>query len=300
MKKFKVTSMICGGILSLTGSSLLAQQSSSSTIPNSSSSSSQSSSGNLGSQSSSGNLGSSSSSTYGSSSGAMHSGRNVRLSEIMHATVQSQDGKTLGHIRDVLVDPQSGRIEFAVLSPSGAGGAYDATASGHETSTSSRDATVPSSRSSVSGTSSGAYTSSMTGKLIPVPWQLFSQSLQSGFSSSTLGSSSTSSSATSSMGSHNLVVNIDESKLTSAPSIEGSDWSQLQGGSLNQRIYSHFGVDRSSAYGTSGSNVSGGTGSSFDRSNSQGTSSGSRGTSGQGSSSDSSSTTSPRSSSTDK
>jgi len=136
----------------------------------------------------------------------------------------------------------------------------------------------------------------MTGKLIPVPWQLFSQSLQGGVS----GSSSTSSStlgSSSSMGSPNLVLNIDESKLTSAPSIDASDWNQLQGGSLDQRIFSHFGVDRSSGYGTSGSSVSGGTGSSSDHSNSQGTSSGSRGTSGQGSSSsDSSSTTSPQSS----
>lgn len=295
MKNVKVTSLICGGILSLTGSSLLAQQSST-TDPSSSratsgvGSSSQSSSTQGSSSQSGSTLGSSSSlgsssGAYGASSSSMHSGRDVRLSQIMNQSVRSQDGKTLGNIQDVLVDPQTGRIQFAILSLSSAGGASDTSTSGRET--------VPSSRSSVSGTPGSSSYSTMTGKLIPVPWQLLSQGLNS--SSSVAGSSTSSSTlgSSSSMGNPNLVLNLDESKLRSAPSFDASDWNQLQGGSLDQRIYSHFGVDRSSAYGTSGSSISGGAGSSSDRSG--------QGSSSQGSSSspdrNSSSSTSPQGSS---
>jgi sporulation protein YlmC with PRC-barrel domain len=303
MKNVKVTSLICGGILSLTGSSLLAQQSST-TDPSSSratsgvGSSSQSSSTQGSSSQSGSTLGSSSSlgsssGAYGASSSSMHSGRDVRLSQIMNQSVRSQDGKTLGNIQDVLVDPQTGRIQFAILSLSSAGGASDTSTSGRET--------VPSSRSSVSGTPGSSSYSTMTGKLIPVPWQLLSQGLNSSSSVAGSSTSSTSSStlgSSSSMGTPNLVLNLDESKLRSAPSFDASDWNQLQGGSLDQRIYSHFGVDRSSAYGTSGSSISGGAGSSSDRS---GQGSSSQGSSSQGSSSspdrNSSSSTSPQGSS---
>jgi hypothetical protein len=83
---------------------------------------------------------------------------------------------------------------------------------------------------------------------------MFSQS----WSSSSGQSSTTSSSVTSSaMGAHNLVLNIDESKLRTAPSFDASDWNQLQTGTLDQRVYSHFGVDRSSAIGTPGASISG-------------------------------------------
>jgi len=171
----------------------------------------------------------------------MHSGNEVRLSQIMSASVQSHEGKTLGHIRDFTLDPQSGRIDFAILSLASEGGASDTATSGRET--------VPSSRSSVSGTPSSTSGYTTTGKLIPVPWQLFSQSWNSSrFSSS---SSSTFASA------QPLVLNIDESKLRSAPSFDASNWNELQGGTFDQRVYSYFGVDRSSAVGTSGSSISG-------------------------------------------
>jgi sporulation protein YlmC with PRC-barrel domain len=231
MKNLKLTSLICGGVLSLAGSPLLAQTSP--TDPNSPAqlpSSSQSSSGISGQNSA---LGAS------STGNAMHSGSNVRLSQIMNASVQSQDGKMLGHVRDFTLDPQSGRIEFAILSLAGVS----------ETAPSSRE-TLPSSRSSVNGTKSTSGYTAM-GKLIPVPWNLFSQS----WSSSQTGSS-TSSVTGSSIG-QPLVLNIDESKLRSAPSFDASNWNELQGGILDQRVYSFFGVDRSSATGTSGSTISG-------------------------------------------
>jgi sporulation protein YlmC with PRC-barrel domain len=177
----------------------------------------------------------------------MSSDNNVRLSQLMSANVQSKEGKTLGHIRDFTVEPQSGRIEFAILSLAPSGGAVDTSTSGRET--------VPSSRSSVTGTPSSIAGATLTGKLIPVPWQLFSQSWsgsQAGISvtpGSTIGSSS--------MTARNLVLNIDESKLQSAPSFDASNWNDLQGGTLDERVYSYFGVDRSSATGTPGSSISG-------------------------------------------
>jgi len=194
----------------------------------------------------------------------MHSGNNVRLSQIMHSSVQSQEGKTLGHIRDLTVDPQSGRIEFAILSLGTAGAASDTSTSGRET--------VPSSRSSVSGTPSSASGYTTTGKLIPVPWQLFSHSWNNSQSSS----STSSSSGSSAMAGQNLVLNIDESKLQSAPSFDASNWNELQGGTFDQRVFSYFGVDRSSAYGTSGSSSisgHGASGSSSSSSSPQGSSS---------------------------
>jgi sporulation protein YlmC with PRC-barrel domain len=169
----------------------------------------------------------------------MQSGNSVRLSELMHGSVQSKDGKTLGQIRDLVVNPQSGQIEFAILSLSSVGGVSDTSTSGRET--------VPSNRSSNVGTPSVTSTAAGTGKLIPVPWQLFDQSHGA---SQSIGTSTA-------MGSQRLVLNIDESKLRTAPSFDAGQWNQFQTGNLDQRIYSHFGVDRSSATGTPGSSVTG-------------------------------------------
>ncbi|MHC1766624.1 MAG: PRC-barrel domain-containing protein [Verrucomicrobiia bacterium] len=271
MKSLRLTSLLCGGVLSLTATNALAQQPSSSQpgstqLPSTSQSSQsqygQSSQGQAGqSQYGQGSQGQSSrtpgqgqSSTLGQGtsgigqsssalgSGAMQSDNAVRLSELMRANVQSQEGKTLGNIRDITVDPQSGRIEFAILSLSSAGAATDTSTSGRET--------VPSSRSSTAGTPS-VTAGATSGKLIPVPWQLFSQSrssLQQG-ASTTPGAGS--------MGSQNLVLNVDESKLRTAPSFDAGNWNQLQTGALSQRVYSHFGVDESSAIGTPGSSIRG-------------------------------------------
>jgi len=249
MKHLQISSLICGGILSISSSALLAQQPSSSgqsstTIPSSSASQSSST---LDQNSSSSSLGSSSSYSHSS----MGSGQNVRLSNLMTATVQSTSGKTLGHVRDLVIDPQSGRVQFAILALSNAGGVADTSTSGRET--------VPSTRSSSSGIPSSAVGSSLTGKLIPVPWQLFSHSFTgSTTSSSTYGT-------TGSTMSQPLVLNIDESKLQNAPSFEASNWNELQSGTFDQRVYSHFGVDRNWGTGTSGSSISGqGTSGNYD------------------------------------
>lgn len=291
MKNVKLTSLICGGVLSLAGTSALAQQSSTgnpnTTSPSASGqpSSSQSSSSTLG-QSRAGTSGQSTSSTLGgvgasaTTSGSMDSSSNLRLSEIMNKPVQSQEGKTLGYIRDLTVNPQSGQIEFAVLSLSASSGLTPGGTSAADTSTSGRE-TAPSSRSSVSGIPASTTTAGMTGKLIPVPWQLFSQSWNGSGRTSTSGTSVAGTTG-SGMGG-NLTLNIDESKLRSAPSFDSSNWNQIQGGTLDQRVYSYFGVNRASGIGTPGSSIRGqGTSGSHDQTLPQGSTS--RGVSPQGSS----------------
>ena len=63
-----------------------------------------------------------SSSPYGSATGlsptgsSMSSQKPERLSQIMGATVKGQTGDTLGQINDFIVNPASGRIQFAILS----------------------------------------------------------------------------------------------------------------------------------------------------------------------------------------
>ncbi|MDB6111056.1 MAG: photosystem reaction center subunit [Pedosphaera sp.] len=96
----------------LTGS-LIARQSSGS----SGSSSDPSSSGSSSSGSSASPYGSSSSSSGLSPTGSsMSSQKPERLSQIMGATVKGQTGETLGQINDFVVNPASGRIQFAVIS----------------------------------------------------------------------------------------------------------------------------------------------------------------------------------------
>jgi sporulation protein YlmC with PRC-barrel domain len=170
-----------------------------------------------------------------------HAGNAVRLSQILNSSVRSSDGKTLGSLRDVTVDPQSGRIEFAILALPSAGAS--------DTSASSRE-TVPSSRSSNLGTP-GLGSATATGKLIPVPWQLFSQS----WSGNQTGAGTTA--IPGAMGARNLTLNIDEARLRTAPSFEAGNWNELEQGALNERVYSFYGVDRTSSMGTPGQSLSG-------------------------------------------
>jgi sporulation protein YlmC with PRC-barrel domain len=290
MNKVKVTSLICGGMISLAGPTLLGQSSSTSPGQTSSSSLGQSSTSSTHDQGSSSTLGSSS--AYG-----MHSGQHLRLSELMHAPVQGKDGKQLGHIRDFTIDPQSGRIQFAILSLGAASGTTSGSTigttgtSGSTTGTSSsttRSATDLSQSSS--GLASGTTGYGATGKLIPVPWQLFSESW-TGTSSSRYGSSSTTGTAgtagttgaVGTMGTPTLTLNVDETKLESAPSFQAGNWSELQQSTFAHQVYSHFGVSSSSATGMPGSSISGeGTSGSrsYGGSSTHGSSSGTSGTSG--------------------
>src|ERR1041385_6480911 len=69
---------------------------------------------------------SSSSGTYSSSSASSyssHTGKPVRLSKLMNQSVKNQQGESLGQVQDIIVDPDSGQLQFIVLSlsPSAAG-----------------------------------------------------------------------------------------------------------------------------------------------------------------------------------
>ncbi|MDB6017957.1 MAG: photosystem reaction center subunit [Pedosphaera sp.] len=59
---------------------------------------------------------SSSSSGMLSPTGAASSQKPERLSQVMGATVKSSSGETLGQINDFVVNPASGRIQFAIIS----------------------------------------------------------------------------------------------------------------------------------------------------------------------------------------
>src|SRR5207247_7079905 len=51
--------------------------------------------------------------------GMMRGGQDIQASKLMGAQVKSSTGETLGTINDFVVNPQFGRIEFAVLSVTG-------------------------------------------------------------------------------------------------------------------------------------------------------------------------------------
>ena len=182
----------------------------------------------------------------GASSGSqsMHP---LRGSQLMGTPVQGSNGQRLGQIRDLLVDPQSGRIEFAVLSASG----MDSTTTRSQSST------------ALPGASSTANAlGAMSGKLIPVPWQLFGQNFTNS-ASSNAGTSSSTHPGQGISSPMTLTLNVDHSRLQTAPSFDGSDWSSVYGADFGQRAYTHYGLDwngRNSASGTSGSGINTGTG----------------------------------------
>ena len=214
------------------------------------------------SQSQQGQYGTQSSSRYG-----MSSQQSLRVSQqVIGAQVKSQDGQQLGQVEDLIVNPQSGRLEFAViskgeklhpipfqlLSPEGQGSSSASTSG----STSGTSSTSPS-------TSTSTDTSTSTSP------------------SSRLGQ-------TSSQGKVTFTAKIESSKLEQAPSFSKTQWPQMSQ-SWSQQIYSHYGV-QPEAVGSPGSS------SDSLRSGSQ---QGSQGSSSPSSSSTSGSESSSKSSSSD-
>ena len=76
----------------------------------------------------------------------------VRLTKLINSPLKSQSGENLGQVQDLIVDPVTGQVQFAVVSP-GAG----------STSTTS----------GIGTTSTGATTD---GQFVAIPWQLVSSS----------------------------------------------------------------------------------------------------------------------------
>lgn len=168
----------------------------------------------------------------GSSSGAYHStsashmgGKSTRLSKLMHTNIKGQSGESLGQVQDLIIDADSGQIQFVVLSPSGA-------SAGAPGSSSSTTSGVGTSATTGTADASGIGSTSRygaSGSLVAVPWRLMTQS-----------------------GMDQFTLNVDPTKLQSAPSFSASSWPTMDS-SWSQRVYSHFGVDANSATGAPGS-----------------------------------------------
>ena len=172
-----------------------------------------------------------------SSQSGFHSGRQyggagrmghqeVRASKLMGAEVKSSQDQSLGTINDVIFNPASGRIDFAVISLS------SSSSSGAITST-------PGTTSSTTSTTPGSTTTSSAGKLVAVPWMLLRPAGGQGASTTTSTTETQQS----------FTFSGDTSKLQSAPSFDQSNWPDITQFSWRQGIYSHFGMTPGSATG---------------------------------------------------
>ena len=154
-------------------------------------------------------------------------GQEVRVSQAMNAQVKSNQGQDLGTINDLIFNPSSGRIDFAVIS----------------TTSSSGSASTPKPDSTTSSTttpadSAATSSSSASGKLVAVPWTL----LRSSGVSSSVASAATPSQ-------HAFMFVGDSSKLQTAPSFDQSNWPDISQYTWRQSIYTHFGLTSGSATG---------------------------------------------------
>lgn len=169
----------------------------------------------------------------------------LRASKLMGAEVKTSSGESLGRIEDVIVNPASGRIDFAVISYSTSGDNSAAGLSGSSTA------------------STTATTSSNSGeKLVPLPWTMIRAS----------GAGATTSSGEQPA----FVFNGDKSRLQGAPSFDRNSWPDVSQSDWNQRITTYFGAQGSATGGaTSPGGVSTGESSTGDNgtgtSNSQST-----------------------------
>ena len=169
----------------------------------------------------------------------MHGQQSLRVSQqIINAQVKTQDGQQLGQIEDLIANPQTGKIEFAVISkgdklcpipmqllqpqPGGAQGSSSSSTSGSTSGTSSTETTPGASSTSPSTSSSSSPTLSRSG----------SQGQKVTF-----------------------VAQVDRSKLEQAPSFSRTQWPEMSA-SWSQQVYSHFGVQPEAAGGTSSSSSS--------------------------------------------
>ena len=189
-----------------------------------SSSSQRSSQGGLGSQSQSQRSTSYSSSMHGQQ-------QSLRVSQqIINAQVKTQDGQQLGQIEDLIANPQTGKIEFAVVSKG------DKLCPIPMQLLQPQQGAQGSSSTSTSGTTSGTSTIETT--------------------PGTPGTSSSSSPSYSRSGAQGQKVTftaqVDRSKLEQAPSFSRTQWPEISQ-TWSQQVYSHFGVQPEAAGGTSSS-----------------------------------------------
>lgn len=143
----------------------------------------------------------------------------VRGSQLTGAQITSSSGSQIGAISDTIVNPASGRLEFAVISLNAGAGATSA-----GTASSSSGATTP------TGTSSS--TSGAAGKQVAVPWMLLRSSSSAGTPSATGTSTSTQQPS--------FVFTGDASKLESAPNFDAN--TDLTQPNWRQSVFSYFGL----------------------------------------------------------
>jgi sporulation protein YlmC with PRC-barrel domain len=172
----------------------------------------------------------------------------VRGSKLMQAEVQDSSGQKVGRIEDVIINPTSGKIDFAVISRSNMGGASSPSRSSSGAYGSTGESQSQSSESGATSPESSA-TSKNTGKLIPVPWAMLQPSSSSG---STAGSAL--------YGQQSFTLNIDQSKLDQAPSISRGNWSEITQPNWRERINSYFGQSTGGAESPSGTEQGTGSG----------------------------------------
>ena len=183
--------------------------------------------------------GQSSSSTLSATGrGAGYAGQqqHFRSTKIVNAQVKSSSGEDVGRIEDVVINPSSGRIDFAIISAesklvpvpwqllSVSGGA-------------SAQGSTPSSSSTTSGTSTSTDPSSTRPGATP--------------SATSPSSSGVYASASAAGGQPTFTLNADKSKLQAAPSFDRSRWPEMSA-SWSQRVYSHFGVQPEAGVGGTG------------------------------------------------
>jgi sporulation protein YlmC with PRC-barrel domain len=209
----------------------------------------------------------------------------IRASQLMGANLTGSSGETLGTISDTIINPASGRIDFAVISlnssgsssgssttPGGASSGSSATPGSSSSSGSSGSSSLGSSSSSGGSTSSGGSFSGLSstsgsslssagGKQVAVPWMLLRPSSSASSSSSTTGVTS---------GQQSFVFSGDASKLQSAPNFDPN--TDLTQPGWRQSVFSYFGLS-SGGTATGAAETPGGTSSSSGGSSSPGSSS---------------------------
>lgn len=181
-----------------------------------------------------------------SATGRSSMDRSVRASQLRGASIQDSSGARIGQIQDIIVNPASGRIDFAVISLSGQGSASSPSGSSYGSSSQNQQygnqatAGTGSSTATNSGTeySSSTSTAASSGKMIPVPWSLLKPASESDqYASSSSGARPS------------FTLNVDQSKLSEAPTIDRGSWAEVGQSEWRQRIYSYYGVSESATGG---------------------------------------------------
>lgn len=156
--------------------------------------------------------------------------------------MQDSSGAQIGQIQDLIVNPSSGRIDFAVITLSGQGGASSPSGSSYGNSQNQKfgnqaTAGTGSSTATSSATeeSTASVNTSSSGKMVPVPWSLLKPA------------SGSEQYASGSRAPQSFTLNVDQSRLNGAPALDRGNSTELGQSGWRQRIYSYYGVSESAS-----------------------------------------------------